>query len=271
MSPWLRALAALLALGAVGACGSDLSTNTTPLSYGILTVGDSATAASGSRSVRPVGLFYVADRQTLPNSLSALDSCVVTTIGTEGTAPVTYVSAGDSVAVAVGDTTAYLLPQAASGATSYVLRGTDALSYTPGDLFTFAVPGTAGGFPSGTVSIVSVQPLSIDSVAVTPPADSDMIVTWDAGGDDSTRVNVFLRYASIAGTAPDQQIFCSWVDDGSGTVPAVTASRWRTASASGREASAFRWRTSRVLADSAVLLGVARFDVSVPLDYDNTP
>lgn len=261
-------LVSLVAIGALGACKSDLTTNVPPLTYGILTVGDSQRTDSGSFSVRPVGLFYVAPRQVLPNSLSPLDSCVLAGVGAGPESPVTYVSAGDSVAVATADTTAYLIPQTVSGGTSYVLRGTGAISYTPGDLFTFAVPGAAGGIPAGTVRILSVQPLTVDSVLVEPPADSAMTVTWDANGDDSTRVNVFLQYAAIPGGEIDSQLFCSWVDDGSGTIPAFLASRWRAASTSSRRASAFRWRTSVTLADSAALLGVARYDVTVPLDFD---
>lgn len=254
----LLPLSALLTPVIVAAC---LEPDPVPESnYGV--IGLSTVISDVDTTLSPEAIFYRTGPLGLPTSRVSIDQCQLAAFpatGGEGTLP-RFLDAGDSVVVTTATDTGYLFPTISQNRESYVLRPTDRFPFHPGEMVTITVPGVAGGFANGTVSVLSAKPFELGPIAPSPPEGDPLEITWLPAGDDSTKMLISLQF-SVSEVEPDEQIFCSFVDDGTAVVPSQILPRWRTATASSRRVEAARWRVTIKEVSGGVLVVVSAFEV----------
>jgi hypothetical protein len=123
------------------------------------------------------------------------------------------------------------------------------------------VPGAAEGFPQMTIRGRTAEPFALGAVDTTL-AGSD-VVTWTPAGDDSSRMVVSMQYHDDQrpGTGVNEQVFCTFRDDGTGTIPAAMLRGWTT-STGVRRVQAVRWRSVLETEGDAVLYLVSTYTVT---------
>lgn len=255
-------LSALLPL-ALAAC---LDPDPVPESnYGV--IGLTTVVAGGDTTLSPEALFYRTGLLALPTSRISGDQCQVAPYPTpsQGSGLPRFLDAGDSVAVSTTSTTKYLFPTIGANGESYVLGTDEVFPLRPGENVTITVPGAPGGFSNGTISVLTARGFTLGPISPTPPADSALHLTWTPAGDDSTKMLISLQYG-VDQLTPNQQIFCSLVDDGAADVPTIMLAQWRNATTGSRNVDAARWRVATKEVSGGVLLVVSAFEVSEVVD-----
>lgn len=239
---------------------ATISLNTVPT--GVLTL--FARSTDGSYVARPEGLFAQASGPPTADSRSTLDTCDVGVYVPQSTnVSLVQVDAGDSVLFAVGLDTTVLRPIRRFGITVYAAQPPD-VGIVPGAEVSFGVPGAPGGFPAMVLS--SLTPAAVTSltpISSRPPLDQPLQVAWSPVGDDSSRVEVLLIYASQGSTAFDQQVVCDWRDDGVGVIRPELLGAWALSEVQRIEVS--RYRTQRREVGDTVLFLLATFDTVPPV------
>lgn len=241
----------------------------TPLpesNYGV--IGLNTVIGTADTVLAPEAVFYRSGLLSLPTSRISNDQCLVMDYPTptQGTALPRFLDAGDSVAVETATTTKFLFPVIDAAGESYVLESSDRFAFHPGERITITVPGAAGGFSAGSISILTASPFTLGPVAGDPPIGEPLPITWSPAGDDSTKILLSLRYGFNGAVEPNQQIFCSLVDDGSADVPETLVPAWRTATTGSQRVHAARWRVSLKDVSGGVLVMVSAFEVEQGVD-----
>jgi hypothetical protein len=228
--------------------------------YGV--IGLTTVVTDADTILSPEALFYRTGLLGLPTSRVSTDQCQVASYPTpsQGTQLPRFLDAGDSVAVSTTSTTKYLFPTVGVNGAAYVLEQTDRFPFRPGENVTITVPGAAGGFANGTISVLTARGFTLGPIAPSPPADEALDLTWAPAGDDSTKMLISLQYG-VGQIQPNQQIFCSLVDDGAAEVPPILLTQWRTATTGSRRVEAARWRVAVKEVTGGVLLVVSAFEV----------
>lgn len=249
------ALASALCAASTGCNEATFSTPTVPT--GILTL--FARTADGAYVARPQGLFAQAGSPPAVESRSTVDTCDVGDYVPESTIPgLVQLDAGDSLLFATGGDTIVLRPVNRFGVLVYAADPAD-VSFAPGSTVTFTVPGAAGGFPA--TELASLTPAAVTSlspISSRPPLTEALTVTWEPVGDDSSRFEVLLLYATPGAQRFDQQVVCDWRDDGSGTIRPELLGGWVASELQRIEIS--RYRTQRRTIGDALLFLLATFD-----------
>jgi hypothetical protein len=256
----------LAALGLPLALAACLDPDPVPESnYGV--IGLTTVVSSTDTILSPEALFYRTGLLGLPTSRVTSDQCQVAAYPTptQGTQLPRFLDAGDSVAVSTATTTKYLFPIVTTNGESYVLEETDRFPFQPGENVTVTVPGAAGGFANGTISVLTARGFTLGPIDPAPPAAEGLDLTWTPAGDDSTKMLISLQYG-VNQLAANQQIFCSLIDDGAAEVPAILLTQWRTATTGSRKAEAARWRVAVREVTGGVLLVVSAFEVEQVVD-----
>jgi hypothetical protein len=70
----------------------------------------------------------------------------------------------------------------------------------------------------------------------------------------------------VGGVEPNQQIFCSLVDDGAAEIPPVFLTQWRSATTGSRNVEAARWRVAIKEVTDGVLVVISAFEVEESVD-----
>ena len=228
--------------------------------YGV--VGLTTVVTSTDTILSPEALFYRTGLLSLPTSRVTGDQCQIAPYPTptQGTTLPRFLDAGDSVAVATGTTTKFLYPTITTNGESYVLDPSETFPFQPGETVTVTVPGAPGGFANGTISVLTARGYTLGPIAPSPPVDETLELTWSPAGDDSTKMLISLQYG-VGQLDPNQQIFCSLVDDGAAEVPEVLLAQWRNATTGSRRVEAARWRVAVREVNGGVLLVVSAFEV----------
>jgi hypothetical protein len=234
--------------------------------YGIIAL--TTVVSTNDTILAPEALFYRTGLLGLPTSRVFNDQCALAAFPTPSqTNPnLRYLDAGDSVAISTVGTTKYLFEEVSSNGRSYVLRDTDRLPFHPGEAVTVTVPGAAGGFANGTVTVLTARGFTLGPIEPHPPVDEGLDLTWTPAGDDSTKMLISLQYGVDGEIQPNQQIFCSLVDDGSAEVSPIYLNGWRNATTGSRRVEAARWRVAGVQVTDGVLLAVSAFAVEDVVD-----
>ena len=256
----------LSALGLPLALAACLDPDPVPESnYGVIGLTTVVTATDTILS--PEALFYRTGLLGLPTSRVTTDQCQVASYPTPspGTQLPRFLDAGDSVAVSTATTTKYLFPIINTNGEAYVLEESDRFPFRPGENVTITVPGAAGGFANGTISVLTARGFTLGPIDPAPPPTETLELTWTPAGDDSTKMLISLQYG-VNQIAANQQIFCSLVDDGAYEVPAILLTQWRTANTGSRKAEAARWRVAAKEVTGGVLLVVSAFEVEQIVD-----
>jgi hypothetical protein len=255
-------LSAFLAPLALAAC---LDPDPVPESnYGV--IGLTTVVSNSDTILSPEALFYRTGLLSLPTSRVSTDQCQVAVHPTpsQGGALPRFLDAGDSVAVSTVDLTKYLFPTVDVDLEAYVLR--DSLfPFQPGENVTITVPGAAGGFTNGTISVLTARGFTLGPIDPSPPVDEGLDLTWSPTGDDSTKMLISLQYG-VGQLEPNQQIFCSLIDDGAAEVPPGLVTQWRNATTGSRKVEAARWRVALKEVNGGVLLVVSAFEVDDFID-----
>jgi hypothetical protein len=255
--------AAVLAILTLGAC---LEPDPVPeTNYGV--IGLSTVPSSTDTILSPEAIFYRTGLLGLPTSIVTSDECQNAAFpGTGGEGPLPrFIGAGDSVALTTATDTTHLFPTIEANRELYVMRTSDRFPFHPGERLTITVPGEAGGFANGTISILTAGAFALGPIETSPPPGETLDITWSPAGDDSTKVLISLQYA-IGGSQANEQVFCSLVDDGAASIPSVLAARWASATTGTRNVEAARWRVAIREVQDGVLVAVSAFEVDQPID-----
>jgi hypothetical protein len=260
--PWIRALG-VVCLVAIGAC-NDNDVPTTRRDIGYISV---SAPVSGQQAATAEGIFFHDPGGIpLPNSGSALDSCEIRPFSASSNlltpGAVTYLDAGDSITMQTDGAIGFLTPiSLPDGTPAYALENAAGLPFTPGSTVTFAIPGAADAFATTTATGKMAEPYTLGPIDTVVGATEGLPISWSPRGDDSSRINLSLQYATAGSSSPNEQIFCSLRDDGADTVPANLLHAWRTATGP-RPVDSFRWRSSIQGTRDAVLDVVTKYSVS---------
>lgn len=229
--------------------------------YGV--IGLNTVVGTSDTVLAPEAVFYRSGLLSLPTSRLTNDQCLAMDYPapTQGGTLPRFLDAGDSVIVSTPTTTKSLWPVITASGESYVLESSDRFPFHPGENVTITVPGAAGGFSAGTITIATASPFTVGPVPATPPIGDPLPITWSPAGDDSTKILLSLRYGVNGEVEPNQQIFCSLVDDGSTEIPETLVPAWRTATTGSRRVNAARWRVSAKEVSGGVLVVVSAFEI----------
>lgn len=220
--------------------------------------------ASNSYGTAPTGVFFNASGVITPDSRFVVDSCTQTIypIDTGATPQYSYLDAGSGITVQTDLGSGTLKPDTTlGGLVSYQLPSDSLLPFTPGAPMTFTVPGATNGFPAISLSAATAAPYTFGPID-TLPDPAAFNITWSPAAGTGSAMVISLQFATdSAATRPDQQIYCSLVDDGSVTIPRRLADLWRTARPGMRHLSSYRWQTSFLNSGPAGLLVISEYDV----------
>jgi hypothetical protein len=231
-----------------------------PSDWGLITLDH--VAANGTDYTRPQALFYSSVSSPNLSGRGVADTCGTFSYPSPpGDAAVDEISAGESVTLDLQGTQYSLVPTQIGNRRPYTVPE-PGIAYRPGDSVTAHVPGSSDGFPQMSIRGRTAEPLTlgpVDTVASGPT----FMVTWSPSGDDSSRVVVSLQYHDDLnpGSGLNTQVFCTFLDDGAGTIPLLPARSWASANGT-RRVQAVRWRSVLESKDDARLYLVSTYTVT---------
>jgi hypothetical protein len=235
------ALCGLLALGACKTLG-DIPTSR-PLGFVTVATGD---AVGGVHRTSPSAYFVNAVNVSIPQSQIVNDACVRLAFpSTTNVAPLTQIAAGPQMTIATTLDTAQLLPAPAdiNGYIIYRLAANDSIRIVPKSTIRVTIPGATDAFDPYDFTAVTADSLFVQPVDGNPAATGDLPITWNAQTHGQSSIVIELEYnASAAAGAPNEQVLCSFDDDGTHTVDDSLATHWRTGNV--RHVHAYRWITT---------------------------
>lgn len=235
-------------------CESDLGPFI-PRDWGLITLDHQSVGASDY--TRPQALFYSSPSSPTLSGRGASDVC--------GRFPypsppamesVDEIPAGESVTLTIQATGYSLVPTTIGSRRPYSMPE-PGIAYQPGDSVVVDIPGATDGFPAMTARGRTAEPFALGPVDTTAATD---IVTWTPAGDDSSRVVLSMQYHDDLqpGAGLNAHIFCTFQDDGTGTIPETLLRGW-TASTDARRVQAVRWRSVMESEGDAVLYLVSTY------------
>jgi hypothetical protein len=260
---WRRG--SLLAGLAVLVAGCNLSSDiNTSRPIGVIQMVANADTTNGF-STNPTVAFLKNVNLILPNSQSAPDSCVDSVLTQQESGPplVGNVGGGTAVTAQSDLATATLPATLVGGGTRYQLASGDGpLHYTPGSTIVFTIPGDPNGFPGMTFSAVTTTPFSLGPIETNPTGD--LRLTWGPVQDKANAALVIsLEYStSPTSSTADRQIYCAVKDDGAFDVPFVLAEKWKNSSAAARYVTAYRWRSTLQIQNSAIIAAYSHYNAA---------
>jgi hypothetical protein len=240
------------------ACNNDLGPFI-PREWGLITLDHQA--VGGSDYTRPQALFYSSLSSPTLSGRGAWDVCGRFQYPSlSSVESIDEIPAGESVTLTVQGTEYSLVPTTIGSRRPYSMPEPGIL-YGPGDSVVIDIPGAADGFPQMTVRGRTAEPLALGPIDTTLAA-SDM-VTWTPAGDDSSRMVLSMQYHDDLrpGTGVNAHVFCTFRDDGAGTIPEALLRGWTT-STSARRVQAVRWRSVQETESGAVLYLVSTYTVT---------
>jgi len=165
----------------------------------------------------------------------------------------TYLRAGDFLTVRTGARIDTIRPITGLPVPVYESRRAPGIPYTPGDSTAVDIPGSAS-FPAASISGKTAEAFTHSPINV-PPADADLVLAWTAAPSPGSVMTVSLRYANAFSNGnKNEQLFCSFVDDGAATIPAAFLTGWRTATNNNRSTSLNRVRQRQLELDRRTTL-----------------
>ncbi len=263
MTRFVRAAGLVGALSLALVAGCTETTAPTLHDVGFLTILTQSDGSGGYNAALD-GVFLRAVNVQVPDSKSRLDGCTFVSNppdATDGAVPSSL--AGDSILVE--------LVEGGSPVDTTVLRASQTLHYVapapvpfnPGvTRFAVTIPGDDAGFPAASATTLTVPPLAtITDIPASPAEGDDIPVAWSPAGDDSTHIQLTMKFATIDGGEQNTEISCSFLDDGASVIPSTVLGRW--SSAFNRTIAMTRFRTHTVAVGQAGLQMLTRFDTTL--------
>jgi len=246
--PGRRFFAAVSAVSAltISAC-SPLDDSSNNNRYGSI-----ALRATGSARpeflITPTAVFFTGGQTVLPTSATTTDQCGQFPLTVERVAA-GNLTAGSPLTLQVGGESFNMI-ESVVAPRIYTLPVALSAQYTVGDTATVTVPGVAGGFPGGQVSVRLSEPVVLRSLAAVVPG-TNYSLSWATNGDARSGIVISMRYA--AGSATDganQQLLCNVRDDGEYTFQGSQLLAWASSNALFRSINVLRWRTNTASVDA---------------------
>lgn len=179
------------------------------------------------------------------------DTCVLapyTTAPTVIGGSIRFLDAGERLLSSIGGRIDTLLPVVGLPVKIYRQTRANGIPYTPGDTLQITVPGAA--FPASAVSVRTAEDFTHSEITV-PAAGAALPLTWTAAPIGGSQMTFSLRYANAFATAgQNEQVFCSFVDDGTASIPSVYLDGWRSALNNDRSSMVTRVRAREVVIDA---------------------
>lgn len=248
---------------ALGACLSPLEV---PYGrFGTISVRTFDDGAAGYL-MAPEAAFY--DQTDLSYQPYPSDTCFVLDYAVPNNSNFTTartLDAGEYLVTNVSGRTDSLAPVPGIAVRLYEAMAPFGFPFVPGDTLTVTVPGATNGFPAGTVRVRTAEAFTHGAIGV-PAANEAIPLTWTAATSPGSQITFSLRYANSLSTgALNEQVFCSFVDDGSATIRAAYLDGWRTATNDLREIRVVRVRANEIEIDSRTRLAlVSTYGLPLP-------
>lgn len=205
-------------------------------------------ARAGGYAMRPQAAFYGStDLSYVP---FPTDTCLVTAYSDSAvlTGGLRFLDAGDFIQTSVSGRVDSLVPLPNISLRVYESPIAEGIPFTPGDTLSVIIPGAI--FPASAVSVRTAEPFTHGAIGV-PAVGATLPLTWDAAVASGTNMTFSLRYHNGFGsTVRNEQLFCSFIDDGAATIPATYLEGWRDAQDSLRATRVTRIRSREVLVDA---------------------
>jgi len=246
-------LSGLLVTSAITAC--DIPTtgvSGNPVGVGVI----SARTSGSGYTTSPTVTFYRVTGAAFVTTEGLRDTCFTTAFSGSnepGTPSASPVGAGAFVTMRVGARTDSLARSSTATDPTYRTATAAGFPFTPGDSVVISIPGDPNGFPTSEFRGRTAEPFVLTPITVPATGDS-IVVTWSPAGGTGAGMLLSFSYATGTATTPNQQIACTFVDDGTAIVDPDLAALW--AGSANRDLTARRIRT--ILAE-----------VSVPRSYFN--
>ncbi len=177
-------------------------------------------------------------------------------------------NAGNYLFTYVGTRIDTLAPLPSTSIRVYAPLRTNGIPFTPGDTLEITVPGHPNGFPQSAVSVRTAEPFTHGAIPV-PAEDVGIDLTWTAATSPGSQMTFSLRYRNAsATTAQNEQVFCSFNDDGGATIPSGYLTGWRNSVGGDRSTRAIRVRHNQVDVDSRTTLSIISSYGQPLLEYD---
>ena len=210
----------------------------------------------GSYVMRPEAAFY--DQSDLSYTPAVGDTCVIAVYN-----PITTINsglltlnAGAFLFTSIGGRIDSMQPLPGIALRLYTTVRPLGIPYLPGDTLGITVPGAADGFPASAISIRTAEAFTHGVIGV-PAENADLPLTWTAAPAAGSQMTFSLRYANSVSSGPlNEQVFCSFIDDGSATISAGYVDAWRTAFYGNRSTRALRVRAREITIDSRTRLSI---------------
>ena len=232
---------AAVTLVTLGACKSlDSVPRSVPLGIVSISTGDGASVHTTS----PSAYFVDAVNVSIPNSGTSADTCAdISYPGTATVTPLSQINAGTPVVVALTSDTAQLTPNPAdvNGYVFYRLPTGDSINIVPGSSGRVTIPGATNAFHAFSFTFVNADSLKLGPLEASADSVHDMPIVWNPQIGAAASVVVQLQFGPSSSTI-NEQIFCQFTDNGSHSVQATLANKWRAANA--RRVHAYRFLTT---------------------------
>jgi hypothetical protein len=181
--------------------------------------------SNGVYTTQPTAFFYTSYQVNLASAAAAWDSCRVYPYdATATTGGAGYLGAGSSLSVSVSGRSDVLSPASTTTPGPYNMSSTGII-FTPGDTVKLTIPGDKNGFPAATVVSKTAEPFTVDPM-VTPPFGQGMPLKWSSPTDNNSAMLFTFLYSNSGGSTPNEEIYCSYVDNGQDSVPAYLMSKY---------------------------------------------
>jgi hypothetical protein len=127
----------------------------------------------------------------------------------------------------------------------------DGVPFVPGDTLQVTVPGASPGFPAASIFVRTAEPFTHDPVGV-PAVNESQPIAWTPAPAAGSAMTMSLRYNNnfSIDTLPNEQVFCSFVDDGAASVPDRYLAGWRGALLNSRSTRFVRVRSRQTDVDA---------------------
>ena len=240
------------------ACHDDLGPFI-PRDWGLITIEHQT--VDGGDYTRPQALFYSSLSSPTLSGRGAADACGRFQYPSPPSGEsIDEMPAGESVTLTMRGAEYPLVPTSIGSRRPYSMPE-PGVSYQPGDSVVVNIPGAPDGFPAMTIRGRTAEVFVLGPIDTTAAASDE--VTWTPAGDDSSRMVLSMQYHDELrpGEGVNAQIFCTFHDDGAGTISEVLLRGWTT-STGARRVQAVRWRSAVETEGDAILYLVSTYTVT---------
>ena len=223
--------------------------------FGTITAG-AYDNGGGSFVMRPEAAFY--DKTDLSYVPVVGDTCVIAPYSAlqSVSGGLVTLNAGEFLFTSIGGRVDTMTTIAGLLIRVYTPLRPQGIPYTPGDTLSVTVPGALGGFPASAISVRTAEAFTHGAIGI-PAENIGLPLAWTPAPSAGSQMTFSLRYAnSVSGGALNEQVFCSFIDDGAASINSNYLGGWRTAVNDSRSTRALRVRSREVTVDARTRLSI---------------